>query len=94
MEALKLTIIVGGTRFIVKFSGTLDHLMIVYDLDPLKLTISLFFLVRLELIRSPPSGVNVAVALRQIYQRLLMPYEKVNYSNFTNDVLDDDEDDG
>lgn len=38
-------------------------------------------------------GVNVSVALRQIYQRYLMPYERVHYSNFAHDVADDDEDD-
>ena len=37
-------------------------------------------------------GVNVSVALRQIYQRYLMPYERVHYSNFSNDVADEDED--
>lgn len=37
-------------------------------------------------------GVNVSVALRQIYQRYLMPYERVHYSNFSHDVADEDED--
>ncbi|RWS27149.1 AT-rich interactive domain-containing protein 2-like protein [Leptotrombidium deliense] len=46
-----------------------------------------------KLFKTPPIGANVSVALRQIYQRYLTPYEKVNYSNFSSDVLDDEDDD-
>jgi hypothetical protein len=38
------------------------------------------------------SGANISVALRQIYSRYLLPYEKAFSSNFGNDLLDDDED--
>lgn len=38
------------------------------------------------------TGVNVSVALRQIYQRFLMPYERIHYSNFSHDAVDDDDD--
>ncbi|RWS15768.1 AT-rich interactive domain-containing protein 2-like protein [Dinothrombium tinctorium] len=44
-----------------------------------------------KVFKTPPVGTNVSVALRQIYQRYLMPYEKVNYSNFSSDLLDDEE---
>ncbi|KAI1301266.1 AT-rich interactive domain-containing protein 2 [Halotydeus destructor] len=46
-----------------------------------------------KLCHSQPPGANVAVALRQIYQRLLMPYERVNLTSFSNDVIDKDDDD-
>jgi hypothetical protein len=38
------------------------------------------------------SGANISVALRQIYSRYLLTYEKAFSSNFGNDLLDDDED--
>lgn len=51
-------------------------------------------LVYQKLYNSKPVGVNVSVALRQVYQRYLMPYEKVNCTNFTTDIAEDDDDSG
>lgn len=48
----------------------------------------------LKLFKPQPLGTNVSVALRQIYQKYLIAYEKANYSNFISDALDNDDDDG
>lgn len=47
----------------------------------------------LKLFKPQPLGTNVSVALRQIYLKYLIAYEKVNYSNFMSDTLNDDDDD-
>ena len=47
----------------------------------------------LKLFQPQPLGTNVSVALRQIYHKYLIAYEKVNYSNFISDNLDNDDDD-
>ena len=41
--------------------------------------------------RTSISGANISVALRQIYSRFLLPYEKAFSSNFGNDMLDDED---
>lgn len=46
----------------------------------------------LKLFKPQPLGANVSVALRQIYQKYLIAYERTNYSNFISDALDDDDD--
>lgn len=48
----------------------------------------------LKLFAPQPLGSNVSVALRQIYQKYLLPYEKANYSNFMSDNQDNDDDEG
>ena len=42
--------------------------------------------------RKPPIGVNVSVALRQVYQRYLIAYERANTSNFNAEMADEDDD--
>ena len=45
-----------------------------------------------RIFRKPPIGVNVSVALRQVYQRYLIAYERANTSNFNSEMMDEDED--
>jgi len=45
----------------------------------------------LKLFKPQPLGANVSVALRQIYQKYLLAYEKVNFSNFISDSVDNDD---
>ena len=42
--------------------------------------------------RKPPIGVNVSVALRQVYQRYLIAYERANTSNLNLEMVDEDDD--
>jgi hypothetical protein len=46
-----------------------------------------------KLFKQLPLGTNVSVALRQIYQRLLVQYEKVNSSTYASENMDNDDDD-
>lgn len=46
-----------------------------------------------KLFNTFPLGANVSAALRQIYQRFLVQYEKANSSSFVSESLDNDEED-
>jgi hypothetical protein len=46
-----------------------------------------------KLFNTLAQGANVSVALRQIYQRYLVQYEKANTTNFISESNDNDEED-
>lgn len=46
-----------------------------------------------KLFHQLPQGANVSVALRQIYQRFLIQYEKANSASFVSESVDNEDDD-